>query len=72
MGKNGSSFEVFDEQFKLASVNEDLQEHDFFIDYDTCFRASLLTKFYLNQTKTLAGYDPTTDVFVLNQKSNAA
>lgn len=56
-----TSFESFDEKFKLICTNQELKEDEHVIDYDTCFRASLLTKFYLNQTKILAGYDPITD-----------
>lgn len=64
-----SSFNSFNDKFKLACGNEELSEADLYIDYDTCFRASLLTKYYLQQMKILAGYDPYTDVFFSNKKS---
>ena len=63
------SFGVLDEPFKLLCAEQELNEVDHVIDYDTCFRASLLTKYYLNQTKILAGYDPITDNFLLHKKS---
>lgn len=62
------SFDILDDRFKLICAQQELQENDHVIEYDTCFRASMLTKFYLNQTKILAGYDPITDSVVLHKK----
>jgi hypothetical protein len=62
------SFGTLNDQFKLSCTNQRLDEHERIIDYDTCFRAANLTKFYLNQTKILAGYDPISDNIVLNKK----
>jgi hypothetical protein len=62
------SFGILDDQFKTICTEQELSEADHVIDYDTCFRASLLTKFYLNQTKMLAGYDPLTDNILVNKK----
>ncbi len=66
---NLHSFGVLNDQFKIICADQELVEAELVIDYDTCFRASLLTKFYLNQTKILAGYDPITDNISLNKKS---
>jgi hypothetical protein len=63
------SFGVLNEQFKLVCAEQELNEFEHSIDYDTCFRASLLTKYYLNQTKILAGYDPITDNISSHKKS---
>jgi hypothetical protein len=63
------SFGSLNDQFKIACTDQELIEEEHLIDYDTCFRASLLTKFYLNQTKILAGYDPITDSILPNKKS---
>ncbi|CAF4184513.1 unnamed protein product [Rotaria magnacalcarata] len=52
MMDNIQSFGILDDQFKA----------------DTCFRASLLAKFYLNPTIILAGYDPSTDHILGNKK----
>jgi hypothetical protein len=68
MLENLHSFGVLDDQFKIVCTDQELVEAEHRIDYDTCFRASLLTKFYLNQTKILAGYDPITDSILLNKK----
>lgn len=68
MVENIRSFGVPDDEFKLICAQQELIEADHFIDYDTSFRASLLTKFYLNQTKILAGYDPITDNILVNKK----
>ena len=62
------SFGTLNDQFKILCADQELIEAEHIIDYDTCFRASLLTKFYLNQTKILAGYDPITNNIVLNKK----
>ncbi|CAF3310139.1 unnamed protein product [Rotaria socialis] len=62
------SFGILDDQFKTICTEQELSEADHVIDYDTCFRASLLTKFYLNRTKMLAGYDPLTDNILVNKK----
>lgn len=67
---NVGSFGVLNDAFKMICTDMELVESEYFIDYDTCFRASLLTKFYLNQTKILAGYDPITDNILTNKKSN--
>ncbi|CAF5034373.1 unnamed protein product [Rotaria magnacalcarata] len=63
------TFSNLNDQFKIVCADQELNEAEHTIDYDTCFRASLLTKFYLNQTKILAGYDPVTDNILLNKKS---
>lgn len=63
-----TSFESFDDKFKLICANQELTDDEHAIDYETCFRASILTKFYLNQTKILAGYDPITDNVLGNKK----
>ncbi|CAF1249143.1 unnamed protein product [Adineta steineri] len=65
---NIESFGILDDKFKIICTEQELNEDDHLIDYDTCFRASLLTKFYLNQIKILAGYDPITDHILLNKK----
>ncbi|CAF1477013.1 unnamed protein product [Adineta ricciae] len=65
-----SSFGVLNEQFKLICAEQQLNEADHLIDYDTCFRASLLTKYYLNQTKILGGYDPINDHIFSHTKDN--
>ncbi|CAF2253296.1 unnamed protein product, partial [Rotaria magnacalcarata] len=65
---NIQSFGILDDQFKTICTEQELNEADHIIDYDTCFRASLLAKFYLNQTKILAGYDPSTDHILGNKK----
>ncbi|CAF1269647.1 unnamed protein product [Adineta steineri] len=65
---NIESFGTLDDKFKIICTEQELNEDDHLIDYDTCFRASLLTKFYLNQIKILAGYDPITDHILLNKK----
>ncbi|CAF3370765.1 unnamed protein product [Rotaria sp. Silwood2] len=62
------SFAIFDDRFKTICTDQQLSEAEHLIDYDTTFRASLLTKFYLNQTKILAGYDPITDNVIGNNK----
>ena len=63
------SFGSLNDQFKIICTDTELDEAEYIIDYDTCFRASLLTKFYLNQTKILAGYDPISDNILSNKKS---
>jgi hypothetical protein len=68
MVANMQSFGELDDQFKSICTEQELVDAEHLIDYDTCFRASLLTKFYLNQTKILAGYDPITDNILLNKK----
>ncbi|CAF1497803.1 unnamed protein product, partial [Adineta steineri] len=68
MLENIESFGILDDKFKIICTEQELNEDDHLIDYDTCFRASLLTKFYLNQIKILAGYDPITDHILLNKK----
>ncbi|CAF3784065.1 unnamed protein product [Rotaria sp. Silwood1] len=68
MVEHVESFGVLNDQFKTICTEQELNEGDHVIDYDTCFRASLLTKFYLNQTKILAGYDPFTDHILINKK----
>lgn len=62
------SFGVLNDQFKTICAEQELDQPDHLIDYDTCFRASALTKFYLNQTKILAGYDPFSDNIFGNKK----
>jgi len=68
MVEHVQTFGTLNDQFKLLCTNQELIEAEHLIDYDTCFRASLLTKFYLNQTKILAGYDPITNNVVVNKK----
>ncbi|CAF1031523.1 unnamed protein product [Adineta steineri] len=68
MFENIESFGILDDKFKIICTEQELNEDDHLIDYDTCFRASLLTKFYLNQIKILAGYDPITDHILFNKK----
>jgi hypothetical protein len=63
------SFGPLSDEFKVICTTQELVEADYVIDYDTCFRASLLTKFYLNQTKILAGYDPISDSLLSNKRS---
>lgn len=64
-----NSFGSLNEEFKLVCADQEIAEDEHVIDYDTCFRASLLTEYYLNQTKILAGYDPVTDDILSNKKS---
>ena len=66
---NVHSFGGLNDEFKIICADVELEEVDSIIDYDTCYRASLLTKFYLNQTKILAGYDPISDNILSNKKS---
>ncbi|CAF1368144.1 unnamed protein product [Rotaria sordida] len=68
MTENIQSFAIFDDRFKTICTEQQLTEAEHLIDYDATFRASLLTKFYLNQTKILAGYDPITDNVIGNNK----
>jgi hypothetical protein len=68
MVEHVETFGTLDDQFKILCTDQELIEAEHIIDYDTCFRASLLTKFYLNQTKILAGYDPITNNIVVNKK----
>jgi hypothetical protein len=56
-----NSFDSLNDEFKLVCADQELVEDERIINYGTCFRASLLTKYYLNQTKILASYDPVTD-----------
>jgi len=69
MVDNVHSFGALNDEFKIICTDEELEEAEYIIDYDTCFRASLLTKFYLNQTKILAGYDPISDNILSNKRS---
>ncbi|CAF4959592.1 unnamed protein product [Rotaria sp. Silwood1] len=69
MTENIQSFPIFDDRFKTICTGQQLTEAEHLINYDTTFRASLLTKFDLNPTKILAGYDPTTDIVIGNNKS---
>ena len=65
------SFGPLNDEFKIICASQELVEADYVIDYDTCFRASALTKFYLNQTKILAGYDPINDSLLSNKRSKS-
>jgi len=62
------TFASLNNEFKLLCTDQELIESEHVLDYDTCFRASLLTKFYLNQTKILVGYDPITDNILSKKK----
>ena len=68
LAENIDSFNVFNDQIKTKCTEKKLNESDHVVDNDTCFLASLLNKFYLNQTKILAGYDPITDHILINKK----